>query len=202
MKIGGFHPLSLSDYPGHVAAVVFAQGCNFRCPFCHNGGLLTMDIPYDKLISEGELFAHLQQRRDHLDGVVVTGGEPTLQAALLDFLWRIKNMGFAVKLDTNGSRPSIIRKLLTDGVVDYIAMDVKAPLHLYNKLCGVNVMIQRIEESIALISNSGVDHEFRTTFVESLLTEKDIDIIKSIIPSGSKYRLQEFRPEYALEPSL
>jgi len=202
MRIGGVNPFSLSDFPGQVAAVVFTQGCNFRCPYCHNASLLSSLRPDDLLIREERFLEFMQRRRGRLDGVAVCGGEPCIQPDLSRFLQRIKARGLLVKLDTNGSRPEILRKLLGKGLVDYIAMDVKAPLQMYDRLCGVHVPVRRIKESIALIFSSGIEHEFRTTVVEPLLSPTDIKLIQQLVPSGSKHRLQEFRPEHALDPVL
>ena len=203
MKIGGLNKFSLSDFPGKISAVVFTQGCNFRCPYCHNGSLIPLHVPNDLLIPEEEFFRFLNIRGRQLDAVVVSGGEPTIQPGLFTLLWRIKSMGFLVKLDTNGSRPKVLRGLLNNKLLDYVAMDVKAPLHIYNCLTGtVLPVIREIQESIALISKSGIDHEFRTTVVELLLWPEDIRSIQKLIPPGSTHRLQDFCPEHALDPAL
>jgi len=129
MKIGGLHKFSLSDYPGHVAAVVFTQGCNFRCPFCHNGSLIPSSVPDSSLIPQEKVFEFLEDRSSQLDGVVITGGEPTIQPDLPEFIHRIIAMDLLlVKLDTNGSRPEVLHRLLKEKLMDYIAMDIKAPL--------------------------------------------------------------------------
>ncbi len=202
MNVGGFTPFTLSDFPGKAAAIVFTRGCNFRCPFCHNGQLLPQAPPVKYDIPENEVFELLDRRRRQLDGVVVTGGEPTLQKDLEKFLLRIKKLGFEVKLDTNGSRPEIVQNLIEKNLVDYMAMDVKAPLPAYARLAGVDVDITNIKKSIALIAQSGLEHEFRTTVVESLLSPADIEIIKNLVPHGSAHRLQRFIPDYALDHSL
>jgi pyruvate formate lyase activating enzyme len=202
MKIGGLHKLSLSDYPGKVAAVVFTQGCNFKCPWCHNASLVSVNVPNDSLIPEEKVFEFLENRRSHLDVVVVTGGEPTIQPDLPEFIHRIITMGFLVKLDTNGSRPKVLRKLLKQKLIDYVAMDIKAPLDIYDRLTGVQTPIDRIKKSIELIASSGITHVFRTTVVKSLLLPQDLRPIQKLIPPGSMYLLQKFRPEYALDPVL
>lgn len=203
MKIGGLNKFSLSDFPGKIAAVVFTQGCNFRCPYCHNGPLITQHVPNDLLIPEEEFFRFLNIRGRQLDAVVVSGGEPTIQPGLSAFLRRIKGMGLLAKLDTNGSNPKVLRNLLKKELLDYIAMDVKAPLHIYNCLTGtVTPVIRQIQESIVLVSESGIDHEFRTTVVELLLWPEDIRSIQELIPPGSTHRLQDFCPEHALDPAL
>ena len=202
MRIGGLNSFSLSDFPGHVAAVVFTQGCNFRCPYCHNGSLIPMDPPTSELIPLEEVFLFLEKRRTQLNGVVVSGGEPTLQPDLSLFFHRVRSMGYQIKLDTNGSRPEALAELLMEGLVDFIAMDIKAPFELYDRLTGVCAPKEQLEESIALIAQSGIDHEFRTTVVEPLLSESDLQAIQEMVPYGSRHRLQEFRPENALDPVL
>jgi len=200
MLLGGVLPLSLCDYPGKLAAVVFTQGCNYRCPFCHNGRLIAR-VPAISL-PIAEVLADLKERRNFLDGVVVSGGEPTLHADLKGFLSALKELGFAVKLDTNGSRPQVLRELLDLQLLDYIAMDVKAPLLRYAILAGVFVDVGAIQESIALIAESGVQHQFRTTFVPALLSPADITSIREMIPVGSMHRIQDFQAEHALDESL
>jgi pyruvate formate lyase activating enzyme len=202
MKIGGLNKFSLSDFPRCVAAVIFTQGCNFRCPYCHNGSLIPLHGSADALIPEEALLEFLKARHDRLNAVVVSGGEPCIQPDLSAFLSQIKAMGFLVKLDTNGSKPEVLRKLVRNNLVDYIAMDIKAPLYIYDHLCGVHAPISRIKESVNLISQAGVEHEFRTTVVEPLLSPADIRSILKLVPAGSKHRLQEFRPEHALAPAL
>ena len=202
MRIGGLSSFSLSDFPGHVAAVVFTQGCNFRCPYCHNGSLIPMDPPTSALIPLEEVFLFLEKRRGQLNGVVVSGGEPTLQSDLSHFFYRVRSMGYQIKLDTNGSRPEALAELLVEGLLDFIAMDIKAPFELYDRLTGVCAPKEQLEESIALIARSGIDHEFRTTVVEPLLSEDDLQAIQAMVPHGSRHRLQEFRPENALDPVL
>ena len=202
MRIGGLNTFSLSDFPGRIAAVVFAQGCNFRCPYCHNASLLPCHVPPNLLICEDEALGFLRVRRGRLDAVVVSGGEPCIQPDLPTFLGQIKAMGFPVKLDTNGSRPEFLRELLKKNLVDYIAMDIKAPLHILDHLSGVRAPIRQIKESIELISRSGVEHEFRTTVVEPLLSPMDIRSIQKLVPAGSAHRLQKFCPEHAFDPAL
>jgi len=201
VKIGGFQSFTLSDFPGRIAAIVFTQGCNFRCPFCHNGALIAADPP-SNAPSEVEILEFLAARRGKLNGLVVSGGEPTIQPDLPDFLRQVRALGYQIKLDTNGSRPEVIAALLEEGLVDYIAMDLKAPLESYRRLAGVAVPKRVLEESIAVISWSGLDHEFRTTVVVPLLSEVDIQAIQGIVPTGSPHRLQPFRPEHALDPAL
>jgi pyruvate formate lyase activating enzyme len=164
MNIAGFVPLSLCDYPGRVAAVVFTQGCNYRCPWCHNGHLLPLTADPAKRVSEAQVLAVLEERRNRLGGVVVSGGEPTLQLALPRFLRRLKALGLDVKLDTNGSHPNVLRQLLEDRLLDYVAMDVKAPWDRYAALTGMaGCNVAAVQASMTLIAASGVPHAFRTT---------------------------------------
>ena len=207
MEIGGLNTFSLSDFPGKVAAVVFTQGCNFRCPYCHNASLIPYHycVPDELLIPEEHFFEFLAYRSNRLDAVVVSGGEPTIHRDLPAFLRRIKDMGFAVKLDTNGSEPEVLKEILENSLVDYIAMDIKAPLDKYKKLTGRILAPKdkdKVKESVELISESSIDHEFRTTVVEALLTPEDMQAIRKLIPAGSTYRLQKFCPEHAFDPEL
>lgn len=156
----------------------------------------------DELIPLEEVFLFLEKRLGQLNGVVVSGGEPTLQPDLSVFFYRVSSMGYQIKLDTNGSRPEALAELLMEGLVDFIAMDIKAPFELYDRLTGVCAPKEQLEESIALIAQSGIDHEFRTTVVKPLLSEDDLQAIQAMVPYGSRHRLQEFRPENALDPVL
>lgn len=198
MKIGGLQKVSLIDYPGKVGAVVFTQGCNFHCPYCHNPELVTPAL-FQEPIPEEDILAFLKTRRGKLDAVTVTGGEPTLHEDLSSFLQQIKDLGFLVKVDTNGSFPAMIRILLEKELVDYFAMDLKGPLNKYEILIQAKIKTATIKETIALITDSGVPHEFRTTLVASLLTGKDIMKIAGLIPSAQKYVLQKFVPSKLLD---
>ena len=202
MRIGGFQKVSLIDYPGKVAAVVFTQGCNFRCPFCHNVELVLPSC-FGDLLEEEEILRFLTTRVDKLQGIVVTGGEPTIHEDLPLFLEKIKAMGYAVKLDTNGSRPAVLKELFDRQLLDFVAMDVKAPAHCYDELAGIKVNIGLIKESIALIQASGVKHLFRTTFPKPLLGEDDLPGIFSLIHGTHHFCLQPFVPqEKILDPSM
>jgi len=202
MNLAGFVPLSLCDFPGRVAAVVFTQGCNFRCPWCHNGHLLSLLPDPATRVEEARVMAVLSERRSRLGGVVVTGGEPTLQTDLSRFLLRLKMLGFAVKLDTNGSHPSVLRELLKNGLVDFIAMDIKAPWEKYALLAGVSCDENALRESVALIAASGLPHQFRTTRVDPLLSARDYGLLVSELPKGSPHAWQTFRPAYSRDPAL
>ena len=200
MLIGGLHKLSLIDYPGKLSAVVFTRGCNFRCPYCHNPELIE-DNGGD-IIDEEEVFSFLDERKGKLDGVVMTGGEPTLQSDIAEFLEKVKRLGFFVKLDTNGSYPERIKELIDRKLLDYIAMDIKAPLYKYNRTTLTSIDTERIVESIHLIMNSGIDYEFRTTVVRSLLSRDDFPKIGEMIKSAKLFVLQEFRPTKTLDPDF
>lgn len=188
MKIGGYQPASFIDYPGRVAAVIFTQGCNFRCPYCHNAELIATDRP--ALYDQEEIIARLALRRGKLGGVVISGGEPTLQEELLPFCRRLGELGLAVKLDTNGSRPEVLAELLAAGVVDYIAMDLKAPLKRYRQLAGVAVAAETIHRSSRLIAAGGIPHHFRTTNFTTLLGPDDLAAIRREVPAGSAHKVQ------------
>lgn len=167
MKIAGLQKMTLLDYPGKVACTVFLQGCNFRCPFCHNSDLLPGQGEF--LMEDAELLAFLEKRKGLLDGVCVTGGEPTLQPQLLQLLKNIKDLGYAVKLDTNGARPQVLRELVEAGVVDYVAMDIKNSREEYPKTAGIGEsLLPHIEESIRYLVSGKVEYEFRTTVVQQL----------------------------------
>jgi pyruvate formate lyase activating enzyme len=165
MKIGGFQPFTLTDYPGQIAAIVFTQGCNWRCPYCHNAPLLPIDCPKSDLIPEAYIFDHLSRRRRQLHGLVITGGEPTIQEDLPRFLRKVRRLSPSIKLDTNGSHPDVLRHLLEEGLLDYIAMDIKAPFDQYESIVRRPVDIDALQASVELIKNSGVPHQFRTPLI-------------------------------------
>ena len=191
MRIGGLQKCSLIDYPGKLSCVVFMQGCNFRCPYCHNRELVLPEY-FKEVIPEEDVLALLTKRREYLDGVVITGGEPTEQEDLLEFMRKVKKMGYLLKLDTNGSRPHIIRTVIQQGLADYIAMDIKTSLRKYHKAIGVNFPVGLIRESIGLIKDSGIQHEFRTTVVSPFCGFDDIKEISEWI-KGENYHLQPFQ---------
>jgi pyruvate formate lyase activating enzyme len=161
MIIGGFQKNSMIDFPGKISSVVFTGGCNFKCPYCHNPSLVDGSF---ETIPESSVFEYLKKRKGLIEGVVVTGGEPTLHKDLPFFCSRIKDLGFSVKLDTNGSKPDIIKKIVSTRSVDYIAMDVKAPLHnYYPDICKDKDVAEKIQSSIDVVIDSGIDYEFRVT---------------------------------------
>lgn len=191
MLIKGLQKLTLLDYPGKMACTVFTAGCNFRCPFCHNASLVT-NID-DERISEEEFFSFLQKRQGIIEGVCVTGGEPTLQPDLKEFLKKIKDLGYSVKLDTNGYRPEVLKEVVNSGLVDYVAMDIKNSQSKYALTVGLsNFDIDKINESVEFLMSGVVDYEFRTTVVKELHTEDDIQDIVSWINRAKKYFLQGF----------
>jgi len=205
MKIGGLQKITLIDYPGKIACTVFLIGCNFRCPFCYSPELVLPEkIKFQPRISEKNFFAFLKHKKKYLNGVVVCGGEPTLHSDLASFLAKIKKMGFEVKLDTNGSRPKILKKLIDEKLVDYIAMDVKAPLdeEFYQKTIGKRGFVETVKKSINLIKESSIDYEFRTTVVPTIHRLSDIIKIAKQIGPAKRYYLQNFRPEKTLNPNI
>lgn len=190
MKISGLQKLTLLDFPGKMACTVFTYGCNFRCPFCHNALLVTEENSDD--ISEDEFFAFLKKRQGILDGVCISGGEPTLQKDLAEFISKIKAMGYAVKLDTNGSEPQVLRKLISENLLDYVAMDIKNSPDKYSLTCGCEVDMVPIKGSVSIIKESGIPHEFRTTTVRELHSAEDFAQIADWLEGNSRYFLQHF----------
>lgn len=191
MKICGLQKTTLLDFPGHVAATVFTGGCNFRCPFCHNSDLLGNDSP--AAFSEEEVLAFLTKRHGILEGVAITGGEPTLQSDLREFVQKLKDMNYLVKLDTNGYRPEVLKKLCNDGLVDYVAMDIKTCKERYPDVAGIpSVNIEKIEESVDFLKMGTVPYEFRTTVVRELHDTGDFEKIALWLDGCSQYFLQNF----------
>ncbi len=198
MKIAGLIKTSLIDYPGEVAAVVFTQGCNFRCGFCHNPDLIPIA---EGKITETEVLAFLASRKGKLDGVVITGGEPTLQSDSPDFTKKIKDLGLKVKLDTNGSNPKMLGGLIKGKLVDYVAMDIKNSPDKYQETCGM-AFNGNIKESIELIKESGLDYEFRTTVLPKYHNLADFEELGKAIMSAKKYVVQGFRNEITFDKGL
>ncbi|MDL1972748.1 MAG: anaerobic ribonucleoside-triphosphate reductase activating protein [Deltaproteobacteria bacterium] len=187
MKIGGFQRTSLIDYPGKICSIIFTIGCNFRCPYCYNHRLVLPER-YVEPIPIEEVWSFLKRRKGKIDAVEFTGGEPTIQEDLIEKMSKVKEMGFLVKLDTNGSHPEIIEKCIKKGVVDYVAMDIKAPLERYSFVTGVSIDIERIKESINIIGQLP-DYEFRTTLYPAL-SDKDFLEIFQLIKGAKRYFLQ------------
>lgn len=206
MHIAGFEKFTLLDYPGKMATVVFTPGCVFRCPFCHNPELVVVKDPVARDLftnnRENEFFEFLEKRKGKLDAVCITGGEPTLQKDLEVFIERVKDMGFMVKLDTNGFFPRIVERILDSGLVDYWAMDIKhAPLK-YTLATGINISLRDIQESVSLLMNRAQAYEFRTTVVPGIHREEDFFEIAHWIQGAQAYYLQEFRMGKILNPKI
>ena len=192
LKFHGFQKLTLLDYPGKVAATLFTAGCNFRCPFCHNAALVT-HIEAGESYTEDEVLSYLEKRRGILEGICLTGGEPLLQKGVEAFLARVKSLGYAVKLDTNGSFPDRLAAMIEAGLVDHVAMDIKNAKEKYPLTVGLaDFDLTPIEKSVALLLQGRVSYEFRTTVVKELHTPEDIDAIGKWIAGAEKYFLQGF----------
>ncbi len=189
--ISGIQKTSLLDYPDKISAIVFTQGCNFRCGYCHNPGLLQVNSKKD-IYSVDVFFEFLKNRVGKLDGVVITGGEATLQKDLIPFMQEVKNLGFLIKLDTNGYRPDVVQDVINQGLVDYFAMDIKAPLDKYSFVTNVDIDTDKIVKSIDLIMKSNIPYEFRTTVMKSQLTYEDFEKIADLIKGADRYYLQKF----------
>lgn len=201
--IKGFLETSFVDWPGKIASVIFLPHCNFRCPYCHNHELVlapdqipTIPLPH--------ILKHIKKYKDWIDGVCITGGEPTLLPDLIELIEYIRNEGVLVKLDTNGSRPEVLKRLIQKRVVDYIAMDVKAPLNdeSYAACCGVSVDLGTIKESIRLLRENQTAYEFRVTLVPTLLTRESLTSLAHDLTGSEKLTLQNFNPAHPLDPAL
>lgn len=213
MIIGGLQKFSLLDYPEHMSAIIFTQGCNFRCQYCYNpmlvwpignGKLKDISSPaldgdqqkgHPQIISESDLFAFLKSRVGKLDAIVITGGEPTIHNDLAEFIARIRKLGYKIKLDTNGANPDMIKKLVKENLVDYMAMDIKAPMEKYDSVVGVQPDLKKLKKSIKIIRKSGLPYEFRTTVVPKLIELDDVKVIGKLIKGVDKWYLQQFKTE-------
>jgi pyruvate formate lyase activating enzyme len=202
MLLGGFQKLTLIDYPGHLAVTVFTTGCSFRCPFCHSPELVIGSGKNMAGLKEKDFFVFLQKRRGKLTGVCITGGEPTIQPDILDFIKKIKKMGYAVKLDTNGMRPDVLKKAIDGHLVDFIAMDIKNSLKNYDQTAGVKVDKERIKLSVDLLMHACLPYEFRTTVVPGIHTENDFLDIAAWISGARSYWLQKYQEIKILDPKL
>lgn len=205
MIIKGLRPSTLIDYPGHIAAIIFTAGCTFRCSYCYNKKLVD-DDPELEEISQEDILKFLDKRKILLDGVVITGGEPTIHPDLPSFISKIKEKGFLVKLDTNGTNPDMLKKLIDSHMVDYIAMDIKNSPEKYSETANRNIDMNKINKAIELIKNSGIDYEFRTTAAPGFISKEDFMKIGSWLHGAKKYCLQQFKatedlinPEYCKE---
>ena len=202
MQIAGFLPTTMLDYPGRLACTVFTRGCTLRCPFCQNAGLVVPEA-YDPLIDEEEVIARIKKRSHILEGVCISGGEPTLQTDLRAFILRIRELGLPVKLDSNGLQPAVLRALLDEGLLDMIAMDVKAAPSAYDRLTGIAAPdTDKLAESVALIRSSGIAYEFRTTLVKGFHDEAQLRELAAWLGDVACYTLQSYEEsEHVISPS-
>jgi len=191
MKIAALQKFSLIDYPGKISAVIFIRGCNFKCHYCHNPELVLPEL-YGELYPLQQVFQFFEKRKKQLAGIVITGGEPTLQDDLEDFIKKTKEFGYLVKLDTNGSQPQVLEQLIQGKLIDFISMDIKAPFEKYEMVCGIKPNLENIQKSIELIKDSGIEHIFRTTVVKRYLDYSDLIEIKILVGENQKYILQNF----------
>lgn len=201
MEIHGFQKTTLLDYPGHVAATIFFGGCNFRCPYCHNGDLVLTSSALP-VISKEEVLKHLRKRQGILDGVCITGGEPTLQPDLEELITEIRSLGYDIKLDTNGSKPDVLKSLCEKKLIDYVAMDIKHTREKYNTVCRWDAFsIENISESVSFLLQGNVPYEFRTTVARELHSKKDILSIGDWLAGADAYYLQAYREsEQVIDP--
>lgn len=189
MKISGFQKLSLVDFDGHISATIFVSGCNFACPFCHNSGLVQGSEP---ALNELEILEYLKKRFGLLDSVCISGGEPTLYPDLPKFIEKLKDMGYIIKLDSNGTNPEMLKYLVENKLINYIAMDIKNSFEKYSSTIGKEFDTDVLRDSIEYIMNSGIDYEFRTTLVQELHSKEDIEDISKMIKGAKRYFLQKF----------
>jgi len=201
LKIGGLQKLTLLDYPGKIAATLFLAGCNFRCGFCHNPDLVIVKQDAN-LIPEAEVLDFLKKRKGVLDGVCIGGGEPLFQPEIREFLAKIKDLGYLIKLDTNGFNSSLLEQLVKEKLIDYIAMDIKASLGKYEAFTGLKSDFKNIRDSIKLIMASGLPYEFRTTVLPKFHNSEEIEKIGQMISGAKVYFLQNFRNKITLDPAL
>jgi len=196
MIIGGLQKITLIDYPGKIAATVFLAGCNFRCPWCYSSELVLPEkIKLQPEIKKKDFFEFLKSKKGFLEGVVICGGEPCLNKDLEGFIKKIKELEYSVKIDTNGSHPDFLRRLVGKKLVDYVAMDIKAPKEKYREAVGGRVNLKNIKESVDFLKENRVDYEFRTTVIPKIIEKKDVLKIVEWISGAKKYYLQTFKPE-------
>lgn len=198
MNIGGFQKTSLLDYPDNISAIIWTIGCNFRCPFCYNKDIVLGNVG---TIPAEEILAFLKKRKGLLEGLVISGGEPLMQKDILEFVEKVKKIGYLIKIDTNGMYPEKLKELIDKKLIDYVAMDVKAPKNKYDKLSGVKIDITKIEKSIEIIRNSAPHYEFKTTFIPGLLTKEDIINIAKWLKGSKRFYLQQFKNDVNLVSS-
>jgi len=208
MKIGGLQKATFIDYPGKIASTIFVSGCNWRCPWCHNPNLVLPErIKEQSFIPEKDIFDFLKERQGLLDGVCISGGEPTIYPELIEFCEKIKKMKYDVKLDTNGSNPDMLEKLINGKLIDFAAMDIKAPKEKYAEIIGFekvssSYLLHRIEKSANIIKESGLNYEFRTTIGPGINTKRDLLKIALWLTPAKTYVLQNFRPEKPIDPEF
>ncbi len=203
MEIGGVQKTTFIDYPGKIAATCFLIGCNFRCPFCYSPELVLPEkIKLQPKISEKDFFKFLEERKGLLEGVVICGGEPTINKDLPFFAEKVKKMGYLLKLDTNGSNPEMLQTLINNSLLDYVSMDVKAPKEKYEEAVGIKIDMKGIQKSIDILKKRKIDYEFRTTIVPVIHTKEDIIKIAEWLKGAEKYFLQNFRPEKTINPEF
>jgi pyruvate formate lyase activating enzyme len=205
LRFSGIQPFTLLDYPGQVACIAFLPGCNFRCGYCHNPEFVlpeSLAKTQASWVAEDDMMSFLDRRRGKLDGIVISGGEPTLHAGLEAFIRRVREEGFKIKLDTNGSRPDVLKTLFDAKLVDYIAMDVKTSLERYAELVGPCVKPETIRESIAIIMDRAPEYEFRTTLLREVHGLSDLQQMANLVLGAKRYALQRFRPATTLDPAF
>lgn len=203
MKIAGFNKTTMLDWDGKVACMIYLAGCDFRCPYCHNRGIVTESEKIEA-VDEESIFDYIRRNKDFLDGAVISGGEPTINKDLYKLLKRLKDLGMKIKLDTNGYHPDVLEDLIGAGYIDMIAMDLKAPLtkERYSAVAGTDIDTDRLKRSIKIIMDSGIDYEFRTTCSPILVKPEDINEIGKEIKGAKNYHLQQFRPKICLDQRL
>lgn len=199
MLVGGLQKFSLIDYPGKITAIVFTHGCNLRCPYCHNPELVLPEQAPCPGFNETEIIQFMESRKGKLDAVCITGGEPTIHTGLRSFFKEIKELGFLTKLDTNGTNPKMIQELLDKGLLDYLAMDIKAPFERYHEVTRSNVDINAIKQSLAILANSNIPYELRITVVKDFVTLQDVKRIGAQIHGAPLGVIQNFSPTKCLD---